>query len=82
MADKKQEVLDFKLKAYRTLSEGDHRYQNWQQSSTVELLLVVEIDGVEIPVAQDVLPYATWEHMLKNAPNSERSSAKLPSDQG
>jgi hypothetical protein len=61
----KKEEVPFKLKAYRTLSLVDEKYQNYRQAETVELRLVVEIDGVDIQIAQDVLPYATWEHMKK-----------------
>jgi hypothetical protein len=75
----KEETVDFKFKAYRKSSEADPKFQNALAAATVELLLVVEIDGVEIPVAQDVLPYATWKHMkhmkeLKPTSSSPKSS--------
>jgi hypothetical protein len=66
----KEETVDFKFKAYRKSSEADPKFQNALAAATVELLLVVEIDGVEIPVAQDVLPYATWKHMKESKPTS------------
>ena len=65
MSTQKQEVKDFKFKAYRILTESDEKFQNWRAASTVELQLVVEIDGVEIMVARDALPYSTWETHLK-----------------
>jgi hypothetical protein len=78
MSDKRTEVKDFVLRAYRTVSLGDQRYQNWRSASTVELLLVVEIDGIEIPVAQHMLAHGEWERAVKRfgkVPDEEKGAA-------
>lgn len=62
---KRTEVPDFKLRAYRTIELGDKKFQNWKQASTVELLFVVEIDGVEIPIASQNLAHQVWERSIK-----------------
>lgn len=62
----RKEVKDFKLHAYRTITEGDKKFQNWRSASTVHLELVVEIDGIEIPVASESVPFAVWERSVKD----------------
>ena len=62
----KTEIKDFKIRAYRTVEEGDKKFQNWQYKSTVELQLVVEIDGIELPILVQSLPHGEWSRAIKN----------------
>ena len=63
---KRTEINDFKIRAYRTISHGDEKFQNWKQASTVQLELVVEIDGIELPILVQSVPYSQWDRAVKN----------------
>ena len=71
------EIKDFVIRAYRTVNEGDKsKFTNWQSASTVTLQLVVEIDGIEIPVAVETLGWASWNRQMTAW--QERQSGKAP----
>jgi hypothetical protein len=78
----RSEVKDFKVRAYRTLNDGDKKFQNWAQASTVLLELVVEIDGVEFPIVRESISRAQWDRALRHAGKvtPELSSELIPPD--
>ena len=76
---KRPEILDYKLRAYRTVNEGDTKFQNWRSASTVTLELFVEIDGIEIPIAAQTLAHAAWERQMKKWSESQKETTPAPS---
>lgn len=66
MASTRTELLDFKIRAYRTKNPVDEKFQNYRAAMTVQLDLVVEIDGIEIPLVSHAIPLAAWERTVKN----------------
>ena len=63
---KRTEINDYKIRAYRVMSDGDKEFQNYKDASTVELQLFVEIDGIELPLLSQAISFAQWERAIKN----------------